>query len=296
MADRSSKIRQKIIDWYDHSGRILPWRITTNAWHIFASEFMLQQTQVGRVVPKYEEFVRRWPRPSDFARETLGSVLRFWSGLGYNRRAKHLWQAARLMGEQFGDVVPLDEKLLRTLPGVGEYTARAVLSFVANKNVVCVDTNIRRIFLRLFWDGEFSIKFPTNDQLTRMLNALLPKKRSRLWHNALMDFGSLVCTSRDPRCDFCPLLTTCKSGKKFIAGAFKTQKLYHPQERFSGSRREVRGAILKMLAMDSAGKASPRALALMSKKFPAHNVPAVIQEMANEGLLVTKDTHIALPD
>ena len=285
-------IRLAILRWFADHERALPWRSTKNPWYILVSEIMLQQTQVSRVLPKYQEFIGRWSTPKGFASLSLAEVLRFWSGLGYNRRAKLLHLAAQQIMVRHRGRVPLDVSLLRKLSGVGEYTARAVVSFADNQDVACVDTNIRRIFLRVLWGGEFAESHPSAEELQLALDQIVPKGKSRIWHNALMDFGSLVCRSRDPQCIDCPLLRQCKSGKNFLHGSAPVQSILRPQKKFLGSRRQVRGAILRKLSQSS----DIVLLKIFSQQFPTHDVNVIIQELVREGLVRVKDNHVALPD
>lgn len=198
------RIRKIILRWFAKHGRDLPWRRTRDPWAVLVSEFMLQQTQVERVIPKYFDFLQRWPTPAALAKSSLAEVLASWSGLGYNRRAKNLHAAAIMICEKFGGEVPIDVNVLISLPGIGRYTAAAVASFAGNIDVVFWDTNVRRIFLRVLHGGEFARRLPDDAALEATLDRALPRGRSRDWHGALMDFGSAVCASRAPRLRYVP--------------------------------------------------------------------------------------------
>ncbi len=227
------KPQQRVLQWYAQNGRKLPWRKTTDPYKILVSEIMLQQTQVDRVAPKYHAFLERFPTVEALARAPVAEVLCTWSGLGYNRRALYLQQCAQTIATKYNNVFPQTEQELQALPGIGKYTANALLSFAYNEPVPVVDVNIERIFKRVFYGKK--IKYA----------ALIPKKKSRNWHNALMDVGALFCTAKNPRCSDCPLQKFCASAdnKGRIEATWKKKKVVP----FQKSDRMVRGAILKLL-------------------------------------------------
>ncbi|MGZ8635190.1 MAG: A/G-specific adenine glycosylase, partial [Solirubrobacteraceae bacterium] len=180
-ADRTSQL----LRWYERERRDLPWRRTRDPYAILVSEVMLQQTQVARVVPRYEAWLERWPTAAALAAAALEDVLREWVGLGYNRRAVRLWEAARVVAR---DGWPAG---LQELPGVGPYTAAAVGSFAFGRQEVALDTNARRLFVRLG-------------------TALVPPPgRAADFNQATMELGATVCTARAPRCGACPLAVGC---------------------------------------------------------------------------------------
>ncbi len=205
----------------------LPWRRTTEPYAILVSEMMLQQTQVDRVVPKYLSFLDRFPTAASLAQAPFPEVLRLWQGLGYNRRARYLQDAAQFLVEH---PRPSYEELL-ALRGVGPYVAAAVCVFAYNERRAALDVNVRRIFSRYFGavdDGFIAQAVPED---------------SRDWHNALMDFGQAVCTKRSPSCDSCPLRASCHAVRN---DTFSSEPS-HAQPRFEGSVRWHRGRILKVL-------------------------------------------------
>ncbi len=284
--------RRAVLRWFAAHGRDLPWRRTRDAWRILVSEVMLQQTQVDRVIPKYEAFVRRWPTPAVLARAPLGAVLAAWSGLGYNRRAVNLKQAARAVVREHGGVMPDGVEELEALPGVGRYTARAVASFAFEKDVALWDTNVRRIVLRVFHGGEFAAADPAQDALERLLASVLPRGRSRDWHGALMDFGSAVCVSRKPLCPSCPLKASCAAAPHFLAGGSPERRLVRRQARFVGSRRQARGAVVRLLA--GAGRAGLPAAKVVTA-IGRGDSAAVIDSLIRDGLVVRRGVRLALP-
>jgi A/G-specific adenine glycosylase len=194
-AARAAELQDRILSWYAANARDLPWRRTTDPYAVLVSEVMLQQTQVPRVVPKYDAFLAAYPRLEDLAQAPLDEVLRLWKGLGYNNRARRLRDCAAAAVANAGAAsaaLPHSLEGLRALPGVGPYTARAVLVFAHNDDVAAVDANVRRVLtheLRLEADL-------TDGELQTVADAVLPRGRSRDWHNALMDYGALVLTAR----------------------------------------------------------------------------------------------------
>lgn len=219
----SEKIKQfqkKVLSFYKKNKRSLPWRDTTDPYKILLSEFMLQQTQVSRVVSYYERWTAKWPTIDQLASATLAEVLEQWMGLGYNNRAVNLHRTAKKIVAEFdGDVISA-MKNYQELPGIGKYASQAVQIFSTNDDLVTVDTNIRRIFIR-----EFDLPPMVPDkELWRVAERCLPAGKGREWHNALMDYGALYLTAQ-------------KTGIKS-----KTQ-----QSRFEGSNRQIRAKILRCL-------------------------------------------------
>jgi A/G-specific adenine glycosylase len=218
---------ERLLAWYERERRDLPWRRTTDPYAILVSEVMLQQTQVARVVPRYEAWLARWPTVESLAAAPLEEVLREWVGLGYNRRAVRLWEAARAVAR---DGWP---QRLEALPGVGPYTAAAVGSFAFGREEVAVDTNARRVFAR-FGAG-----------------LAPPAGRAAQFNQATMELGATVCTARAPRCGAGPLREGC-DGPGDVAGTRR------PTERFEDSNRWVRGRVVSALA---AGEGVPQDVA-----------------------------------
>lgn len=218
--ERIEDFRRKIFDFYGHSRRSFPWRQTCDRYAVMVSEIMLQQTQADRVAIKYKAWMERFPDTATLASASLRDVLAFWSGLGYNSRGQRLQTCARTVMERFGGVVPAAPAELITLPGIGDYTSRSIPVFADNLDVAAVDTNIRRIIIH-----EFALPEDTpKRRMQAIAEQLLPAGRSRDWHNALMDYGSLCLTSR-------------------ITGIRPLTK----QSKFQGSKRWYRGRLLKAL-------------------------------------------------
>ena len=199
----------ELIEWFDEARRDLPWRAPgVSAWQILVSEFMLQQTPVARVAPIWVEWVTRWPTPSVTAAAGAAELLRAWGKLGYPRRAKRLHECATVIAAEHGDVVPDDVETLLTLPGVGEYTARAVACFAYGKRVPVVDINVRRVVARAL-HGRADAGSPSAVRDHADVAALLPEGQvAAVFSAALMELGATVCTARTPKCGVCPL-TAC---------------------------------------------------------------------------------------
>ncbi len=199
---------RRLLHWYRRDGRSLPWRRTTNPYRILVSEVMLQQTPVARVIPKYREFLRRYPSIVDLARAQVAEVREVWSPLGYNVRPVRLRQIAREVVRRHEGKIPAERTRLLALKGVGPYTAGAVLSFAYGRRVPVLDTNVRRLLQRVFYGRS------TPDRaLWRLAEHLLPR-RAYDFNQALMDFGALVCTARRPACPACPMRDICKSYRR----------------------------------------------------------------------------------
>ncbi|HCD4227242.1 TPA: A/G-specific adenine glycosylase [Corynebacterium striatum] len=234
-----------LLTWFDSAERPLPWRRPgTSAWGVLLSEVMSQQTPVARVAPVWEEWMERWPTPADFAAASRAEVLRAWGKLGYPRRALRLWECAQEIGEE---PVPSDVAKLLALPGIGEYTARAVACFHYGRNVPVVDTNVRRVYARAV-DGQFLQPQPSKKELAQV-EALLPAVNGPRFSAALMELGALVCTAKSPKCEECPLRTGCAwqlagcpppSEEELTRAKKRIQK-------FKGTDRQVRGLILDVL-------------------------------------------------
>jgi A/G-specific adenine glycosylase len=214
------RFRERIFEFYSSNAREFPWRRTQDRYAVMVSEFMLQQTQADRVAPRFLQWMERFPDVGSLALAPLREVLQLWSGLGYNARGQRLQRAAAEVVEHYAGVVPGEPDRLITLPGIGPYTSRSIPVFADNLDVAAVDTNIRRVLIHELGLPE-SI---SQAELRKVAEEVLPKGRSRDWHNALMDYGSLLLTSR-------------------TSGIAPVSK----QSRFHGSRRWYRGRLLREL-------------------------------------------------
>jgi A/G-specific adenine glycosylase len=205
------RFQRGLLGWYARNRRDLPWRATTDPYHILVSEIMLQQTQVERVVPKYHEFLERYPTLERLARARPAEVRRVWYPLGYNIRPVNLQGIARETLARYGGRLPDDASALRGMRGIGRYTAGAMLSFAFRRDAAVVDTNIRRVLGRVFLGPRRLARLRGQKAMWDLSEALLPKGRAYDWNQALMDFGATWCTARAPRCRPCPMRRYCAS-------------------------------------------------------------------------------------
>ncbi|WP_434594377.1 A/G-specific adenine glycosylase [Streptomyces sp. A5-4] len=242
----TTALHSPVIAWFDVHARDLPWRRPeAGPWGVMVSEFMLQQTPVGRVLPVYEQWLARWPLPADLAAEPPGEAVRAWGRLGYPRRALRLHGAAVAITERHQGKVPSEHARLLALPGIGEYTAAAVASFAYGQRHAVLDTNVRRVFAR----AVTGIQYPPNATTAaerRLARSLLPEEdeRAARWAAASMELGALVCTAKSPDCARCPVSEQCAwrlAGKPAHEGAPRRGQTY------AGTDRQVRGKLLAVL-------------------------------------------------
>ena len=234
-------------EWFTANARELPWRAPKfGAWGILVSEVMLQQTPVTRVIPRLEQWLERWPTPAALAASPPGDAVRAWDRLGYPRRALALHAAAVSITNEHGGVVPADLPSLLALPGIGEYTARAVAVFAYGERHPVVDTNVRRVIARAV-DGDASTGPPSTRRDLAAMEALLPLNDAdaRHFNAAMMELGALVCTARAPRCLACPIAENCRWRAEGYPAYLGPKSPV--QTRFEGSDRQVRGLIMAEL-------------------------------------------------
>ncbi|GAB7031845.1 A/G-specific adenine glycosylase [Streptomyces sp. NPDC021749] len=235
-----------VTDWFDEHARDLPWRRPeAGAWGVMVSEFMLQQTPVSRVLPVYEQWLARWPRPADLAAEAPGEAVRAWGRLGYPRRALRLHAAASAIQERHGGDVPREHAQLLALPGVGEYTAAAVASFAYGQRHAVLDTNVRRVFARAVAGRQFPPNATTAAE-RKLARQLLPEDEglAARWAAATMELGALLCTARAPECHRCPIAAQCAWR---LAGSPAHEGPPRRTQTYAGTDRQVRGKLLAVL-------------------------------------------------
>lgn len=203
------RFQHRLLKWYREHGRDLPWRKTSNPYHILVSEVMLQQTQVDRVIPKYHEFLERYPSLEDLAEASVEDVKKAWYPLGYNIRPERLHSIARETVEKYGGQLPSSEDALLAFKGIGRYTAGAIRSFAFNEDAPILDTNVGRVLHRVFI-AEGTVK-EHKSELWQLSEALIPRGKGYDFNQAIMDFGAMVCTARDPSCLLCPMQSFCKT-------------------------------------------------------------------------------------
>jgi A/G-specific adenine glycosylase len=287
-----SGLHASVLEWYDANARDLPWRRPeTTPWGVLVSEFMLQQTPVARVLPVYDAWLARWPRPADLAAEPPGEAIRAWGRLGYPRRAIRLHAAATTIRDGHDGEVPDSFDALRALPGVGDYTASAVLAFAYGRRQPVLDTNVRRVLGRLVSGTELPPPAITVAERSAAADLLpVDDARAARWSVALMELGALICTAASPRCLECPVHQTCawrRAGHPAYDGPPRRGQAW------SGTDRQCRGRLLA-LAREAEGAVSARRMAMA---WPADAQRArCLESLLTDGLLVRRGSAYALPD
>jgi A/G-specific adenine glycosylase len=230
-----------LLTWGERTRRDLPWRRTRDAWAVLVSETMLQQTQVSRVAPRFEAWMARWPTPAALAAAPTGDVIDAWAGLGYNGRAVRLQACADAVVARHGGRVPDGLEQLLALPGVGPYTARAVLAFAHDRSVGVLDTNAARVLARAFAGRRLAA-----GEAQRLADQLVPAAGGWAWNSTVLDLGATICTARRPACGACPLRTAGCAWQR--AGgpdpAIGTAGASGRQAAFAGSDRQGRGRLV----------------------------------------------------
>ncbi len=290
-----------LLAWYARFGRThLPWRCTRDPYAIVVAEFMLQQTQVDRVLPLYVAFLERFPTLQALAASDAGDVIRAWRGLGYNSRAQRLRQLAQKVVDRFGGVLPRERDALRSLPGIGPYTAAAVRAFAFNENDAALDTNIRRVVQRVSLGLEYPQR-AADRVLDTLANASVPAGRGHDWNSAMMDLGATLCTARAPRCLLCPLQSVCAAAPVDAAQLVTLARMYakrSPQEAipFEQTTRFLRGRIIDCLR-DLAGRTTLSMSELQRSLEPVvpadriAEIPAIVAVLVAEGILAENNRH-----
>ena len=221
-------LASKLLHWYEHNQRDLPWRCTHDPYRITVAEFMLHQTRVPTVLPYYERFLQRFPDWVALAKAPLDDVLRVWAGLGYYARARNLHALARRVCSEHGGRLPDSRDALLALPGIGPYTAGAILSIAYGHDQPAIDGNARRVLCRLFQIDVDPASREGVRRLDEAMSALLPKGRAGAFNQALMDLGSDVCTPRRPSCDRCPLREGCRAQQLGLQDALPVRRRRKP--------------------------------------------------------------------
>jgi A/G-specific adenine glycosylase len=248
--------REIIWNYYHDHARSMPWRDNPSPYHVLVSELMLQQTQVGRVLPKYDEFMATFPTIQALSKAPLGDVLSAWSGLGYNRRAKFLHVAAQKVMQDFGGELPDTIEGLVSLPGVGKNTAGAILCYAFNQPVPFIETNVRSVFIHHFFNDRTDVD---DKELLPIVRQACDLEHPREWYWALMDYGTYL--------------------KQTLGNNISQSKHYARQSKFEGSRRQVRGRVLKMLTR------GPVMISELLEAEPDERTPSVIADLQREGFV-----------
>ncbi|HID20498.1 MAG TPA: A/G-specific adenine glycosylase [Methanophagales archaeon] len=258
-ADAIHAFQNSIYAYYHEYGRKLPWRETNNPYHILVSEIMLQQTQVERVIEKYNEFITAFPDFHSLAQAPLQEILKVWHGLGYNRRALALKKIAEIVVTTYNGTLPSSLDVLMKLPGIGKYTASAITTFAFNHPTVFIETNIRTVFIYFFFHDKDEIN---DSEIVPLVEKTLDTEHPRTWYYALMDYGVML--------------------KKQYQNPNRRSAHYHKQTPFKGSNRQLRGMILKALTRESS--MSERELVQTLKTDP-ERVKSILVQLQNEGFI-----------
>lgn len=303
---RRKAFQPKMIIWYNQHGRMFPWRRGRTRWgrdpyRVLVSEVMLQQTQAERVIPYYSRWIRRWPTVVSLARARRASVIRAWAGLGYNRRAIYLHEAARMVTEDFDGKFPRNEEGLMRLPGVGRYTARAILAFAYGMDVGVLETNTKRVLLRVF-RGVSSLEeykhLSSENDLLLLADDVVPKGKGDEWNQAMMDFGAMVCTAKKPKCEECPLRKMCSwyaNGRKQGMVKWSNGQIVR-RGRFEETDRYFRGRIVDIVRRNSIRK--DQLCKMMKKDFnliDSERFKRLVGDLVSDGLISVSGESISLP-
>lgn len=274
-----------VLAWGVPRLRDLPWRSTRDPWSVLVSEVMLQQTQVARVIPRWEAFLDRFPDASTCAAAPLGDVLREWQGLGYPRRARNLHATAQRVVELGG--FPRDFDGLLALPGVGPYTARAVMAFAFELDAAVADTNIARVYARV------TGRRLTPKQLQQRADAACPAGDAWTWNQCLMDLGAVLCRPTDPACHECPVVGSCAwGGRAHLADpAVGSAGVSGRQGRFEGSDRQARGRLMKALSDGPVARSAVAGVMQRSEQAAER----LVDDLVGEGLCEFDRSTIRLP-
>jgi len=285
-------VQQHILAWYRSHGRDLPWRQTRDPYHILVAEVMLQQTQVERVLPKYEQWLAAFPTLQRLAEAPAAEVIRLWAPLGYNGRAVRLQDIARQCLERHGGRMPGTFEELRQLKGVGRYTAGAIACFAYEQPVTFWDTNVRRVLSRLFLGHQAE---PSEREIEELADQVLPPGQAYDWHQALMDLGATICSARNPRCDQCPAMDVCAAHPAILLAPrmLAERKAGYQAQPFETTNRYFRGRVV-----DALRERSPLPLAELAGRF-GRNEPEWLERLLTglerDGLLVRRGAEISLP-
>ena len=311
--DLLAQAQTSLLSWYAAEQRKLPWRTTSDPYAILVSEIMLQQTQVERVLPKYEQFLATFPTLADLAAAPTADIISAWIPLGYNMRAVRLQSLARQVIEEYGGRIPDTIDELLKLKGIGRYTAGAIACFAYRKQVATVDTNIRRVLHRIFLGLELPEPKANDAQMLELAEQVLPQDEAYNWNQALMDLGATICTSNNPQCIRCPLQESCQAYTDmrqyslFPSGTVVRQlrkvaekKTSYQAQPFTSSNRYFRGRIVAILRSLPVNERMPLAVLGPSIKpeFCDDDLPwlqQIVAGLARDGLLDSADNGVRLP-
>ncbi len=296
LTQQAQQAYTQLAAWWEVNARDLPWRFgRTSPWGVLVSEVMSQQTPMTRVVPYWTVWMTTWPDAAALADATTAEVVTAWGRLGYPRRALRLRECAYAIANDYSNELPCTYDELVALPGIGDYTASAVISFAYGKRIAVIDTNIRRVLSRIFHGAESRGGAATKSE--RVLTAdVLPidDAASVTWNQSVMELGAVICTARSPQCDVCPLSQMCvflKQGRPGLG-----ERRTRPRQRFDGTDRQVRGIVLDALRKLPAGDALSRT---QTRELWSDHVQldACIASLDDDGLIeMTPDGSLRLPN
>jgi A/G-specific adenine glycosylase len=278
--DKKRAFHKRLMQYYTQHGRHeLPWRTSLDPYSVVVSELMLQQTQVGRVIPKYEVFLRRFPDFKTLAAASLGEVLTEWQGLGYNRRAKFLWQAAHAVTNNHNGKLPNTLKDLVKLPGIGPNTAGAILAYAFNKPAIFIETNIRTVYIHEFFKDQELID---DKEIRNLLEQTLPIREGKEQPDEAihsLPAATIKTVGLSYREFYWALMDYGTHLKQAVGNHSARSKQYVRQSRFEGSRRQLRGAVIRMLSI------GPQTEAYVLEQLSDIRTPAVLADLVTEGMV-----------
>ena len=311
--EQLTRVHANLLQWYAAEHRDLPWRFTHDPYAILVSEIMLQQTQVHRVLPKYEQFLAAFPTLADLAAASTADVISIWVPLGYNMRAVRLQSIARQVMREYGGCIPNTIEELLKLKGIGRYTAGAIACFAYKQQVAMVDTNIHRVLHRIFLGLDLSEPRLTHDQILTFAEQVLPDGTAYEWNQALMDLGATICTSSNPQCSRCPLQDVCETYAEmsqyslFPSGTVLRQlrkvaekKEPYQNQPFTSTNRYFRGRIVDHLCSLPEGQRIP--LTSLGPKIKQEFreddliwLQHLVEKLAKDGLVDYAEGGVRLP-
>ncbi len=300
--DHQSNLRMNLtrplLSWYRRTARQFPWRVPDpDPYMVLVSETMLQQTQTSRVAEALPRFLHRFPTVHILAEASNAEIVRHWKGMGYNSRALRLRDAARSIVTVHGGTVPASVDVLRSLPGVGPYTAAAVACFAYDRRVVVLDVNIRRVYSRWFRRQRTTADVETDSALTAFAESVIPRRSASEWHHAVMDLGATVCTARDPRCGACPLADLCPSADAME----RVSRVRRAEPMFRGEPQRLwRGRFVEVLRTQHDGMSTRKLFAAAAgSPIEKHEVDwytSVLAALERDGFIVNNGGRVRLAE
>ncbi|MFN7161275.1 MAG: A/G-specific adenine glycosylase [Candidatus Gracilibacteria bacterium] len=292
MENKIAEYQKRLLDWYKQNGRDLPWRKTNDPYKILISEVMLQQTQVDRVMPKYFEFLEKFPTIEDLASASNGDVLRIWSGLGYNSRALRLKAVAEEAVSVYAGKLPDNREKLKALKGIGDYTSGAILAFAYHKPVSFIDTNIKRLVHRVFVGLELQGWRKTDKEMVKVVDEVCDFEHAYEYHQALMDLGATICKATKLHCHICPMKEICDAYAEIkenpLVVAEKRVSYKKQGTPFKESKRYIRGGVVEYLRINAEGAGFKELYDLVNENLREMNeteLKTILGDLTREGMI-----------